>query len=157
MNIYVCSIMEKSNDFKELFELFNRHNVEYVIVGDYALAVHGAPRFTGDIDVLINATGSNARQALAALDEFGFGSLGLTLDDFIQPNQILQLGCPPSRVDILTSISGVDWGEVADNALNDYFMGEPVRYIGLDQFIENKKATGRPKDLADIDAIENRN
>ena len=109
--------MAESNDFKELFELFNKHNVEYVIVGGYALAYHGAPRYTGDIDILINPTEDNAERVLEALGEFGFGALGLSVKDFTQPGQILQLGYPPSRIDILTSISGVDWNEITENTL----------------------------------------
>ena len=145
--------MAESNDFKELFKLFNNHNVEYVIVGGYALAYHGAPRYTGDIDILINPIERNAERVLAALGEFGFGSLGLSVNDFTQPKQILQLGFPPSRIDILTSVSGVDWHEIIETTVSDDFMGQHVRYIGLDQFIKNKRASGRPKDLADIDAL----
>ena len=145
--------MAESNDFKELFVLFNKHNVEYVIVGGYALAYHGAPRYTGDIDVLINPTEKNAECVLKALDEFGFSSLGLSQNDFTQPQQVLQLGYPPSRIDILTSVSGVDWNEITENTVSDNFMGQQVRYIGLEQFIKNKRASGRPKDLADIDAL----
>jgi len=145
--------MAESNDFKELFELFNKFKVEYVIVGGYALAYHGAPRYTGDIDVLIHSTEENAECVLEALDAFGFGSLGLSINDFTQPEQVLQLGYPPSRIDILTSISGVNWKEVTENTVSDNFMGQHVRYIGLDQFIKNKRASGRPKDLADIEAL----
>ncbi len=145
--------MAISNDFKELFELFNKHNVEYVIVGGYALAYHGAPRYTGDIDVLIHSTEENAEKILQALDAFGFGSLGLSIHDFTRPEHVLQLGYPPSRIDILTSISGVEWIEITENTVSDNYLDQPVRYIGLDQFIKNKRATGRPKDLADLDAL----
>jgi len=154
-NYYAANTMEISNDFKELFELFNKNRVEYVIVGGYALANLGAPRYTGDIDILIHSSDENAQNILDSLNEFGFDSLDLSISDFTQPKQVIQLGYPPSRIDILTSITGVEWKEINENAVSDFFMGEPVRYIGLEQYIKNKKAIGRAKDLADIEAIEN--
>ena len=101
--------MEIQSDFKELFELFNAHKVDYIIVGGYALAFHGAPRFTGDIDLLVKADSENAKRILSALEEFGFGSLELSEVDFTSPNNVIQLGVPPVRVDIMTSLTAVDW------------------------------------------------
>ena len=145
--------MATSNDFKELFKLLNKHNVEYLIVGGYALAYHGAPRFTGDIDVLINAIPQNALKVIEVINEFGFGSLDISAYDFTEPGQVIQLGRPPSRIDLLTSISGVDWEEASAGAISDYFADVPVQYIGYDQFIKNKRAIGRHKDLADIEML----
>jgi len=145
--------MAISSDFKELFELLNKHNVEYLIVGGYALAFHGAPRFTGDMDVLIQPAQDNADKMLLVIEDFGFGSLDLVSDDFIQPGQVIQLGRPPSRIDFLTSISGVSWEEASENAITDTYAELPVRYIGYDQFIKNKRAIGRHKDLADIETL----
>src|SRR3989339_809438 len=105
--------MDLPNDFKELLELFNKHRVEYLIVGGYALAFHGAPRLTGDIDLFVRPTSENAEWILAALDEFGFGSLNLSKDDFTTPGMVVQLGVPPVRIDIITRVSGVSW-EKAD-------------------------------------------
>lgn len=153
LNIYANNIMAESKDFIELFELFNKHQIEYVIVGGYALANLGAPRYTGDIDVLINANKENAIKVLNALEEFGFGSLGITLSDLTKPRQIIQLGYPPSRIDILTSISGVDWPEIYSQSYADEFVGITVRYIGYHQFVKNKKASNRPKDWFDLDAL----
>ena len=105
--------MDIRNDFRELLELFNRHKVEYLIVGGYALAFHGAPRVTGDIDLFVRPTNDNAERILRALDEFGFGSLNLSKDDFTTPGMVVQLGVPPVRIDIITRVSGVSW-EKAD-------------------------------------------
>jgi len=103
--------MEIPQDFRGLLALFNEHKVEYMIVGAYALAFHGAPRYTGYIDVLVEPETSNAQRIMAALDEFGFGSVGLEVEDFDVPDKVIQLGVPPVRVDIVTSITGVSWEE----------------------------------------------
>lgn len=145
--------MEIQPDFRDLLALFNVHKVEYVIVGGYALAFHGAPRFTGDIDILVKPDPFNATRILAALDEFGFGSLDLVQDDFIHPRNVIQLGVPPVRVDILTSISGVSWEEAWISKVPGIYGEVPVNFIGLEAFTNNKRATGRNKDLADLDAI----
>ena len=105
--------MEIFPDFKELLASFNEHDVEYVIVGGYAVAFHGAPRYTGDIDLLVNPAPDNAGRIIAALTAFGFGSAGLSASDFAKPDAIIQLGVPPVRIDIITSASGVTWDEVA--------------------------------------------
>jgi hypothetical protein len=103
--------MDLPKDFSELLESFNATGVEYLLVGGYALAHHGAPRYTGDLDLFVHATPENARRILEALEAFGFGSLGLTVEDFSAPDRVVQLGRPPVRVDILTSINGVTWDE----------------------------------------------
>ncbi len=147
------NIMEIHTDFKELLELFNKHKVEYLIVGGYALAFHGAPRFTGDIDLLVRPVSENAGRILAALDEFGFGSLDLSEDDFTTPGKVIQLGVPPIRIDIITRISGVSWEKAnLDKVLGQYGQ-TPVFFISREDFITNKKATGRKKDAADIEAL----
>ena len=103
--------MEVQPDFKELLALFNAHRVEYMIVGAYALAFHGAPRLTGDLDLFVKPDPDNARRILAALAEFGFAPVGLTADDFTRPNHVIQLGVPPVRIDLITSLTGVSWEE----------------------------------------------
>ena len=148
-----ASGMEIRNDFKELLELFNKHKVEYLIVGGYALAFYGAPRVTGDIDLFVRPTRENAERILAALDEFGFGSLNLSKDDFTAPGMVVQLGVPPVRIDIITRVSGVSW-EKADAAKAPGHYGDtPVFFIGREDFIANKRATGRARDAADIEAL----
>ncbi len=145
--------MEAQRDFKGLLALFNAHNVEYAIVGAYALSHYGVPRYTGDLDILILSDAENARRILDALSEFGFGNLGLTAMDFTALNRVIQLGYPPVRVDLLTSITGVSWQEVADNRETGIYGGVPVFYIGRAQLVKNKRLTARQKDLADLEAL----
>jgi hypothetical protein len=145
--------MEVQKDFKELLELFNAHKVQYLIVGGYALAYHGAPRYTGDIDIFIKPDTENASRILKALDEFGFGSAGLKEEDLKSPDKIVQLGYPPVRIDIITSISGISWDEAFEEREKGNYGNVPVFYIGRNQYIINKRASGRKKDLADLEAL----
>ncbi len=146
--------MEVQPDFKELLELFNVHKVKYVIVGGYALAFHGAPRYTGDMDIFVKPDTTNAQRVLKALDKFGFGSLGLALEDFDGPDKVVQLGVPPVRIDIITSLSGVSWEQAYRNCESGEYGGVPVKYIGQKQFVLNKRATGRKRDFADLEALD---
>ena len=145
--------MDVQPDFKELLALFNAHHVEYMIVGGYALAFHGSPRYTGDIDLFVKPDPENARRILAALTEFGFGSVGLETTDFDHPNQVVQLGVPPVRVDIITSITGVSWEEAYSGREKGSYGDIPVHYIGRDAFLANKRAIHRKKDMADVEAL----
>jgi len=145
--------MEIQSDFKELLESFNRNSVEYVIVGGYALAFHGAPRYTGDLDIFINVSEDNAHRIMQALNEFGFGSVGLSIQDFLETNKVIQLGYPPVRIDIVTSISGVSWGEAFQNRVAGKYGDITVYYIGRKQLVINKRTVGRKKDLADLEAL----
>ncbi len=145
--------MEVQNDFKELLELFNEHKVEYMIVGSYALAYHGVPRFTGDIDIFVHSTPENAQKILSALTDFGFGSLNLTIDDFQNPDSVVQLGVPPIRIDIITSITGVSWEEADNGKEKGMYADLPVYFLGRKQYIDNKRAIGRKKDLADLESL----
>ena len=145
--------MDLPSDFKELLELFNAHKVEYLIVGGYALAFHGAPRYTGDIDLFVRPTGENAARILAALEAFGFGSIDLSREDFASPNKVVQLGVPPVRVDLITSVSGVTWEQADDGKVQGHYAGMKVFFIGREDFLANKRATGRAKDAADIEAL----
>jgi hypothetical protein len=145
--------MEIRTDFKELLELFNKHKVEYLIVGGYALAFHGAPRLTRDMDLFVRPTSDNAERVLHALDEFGFGSLNLSKEDFTTPGIVVQLGVPPIRIDIITRVSGVSWEKADAAKVPGHYDGTPVHFISREDFITNKKATGRLKDAADIEAL----
>ena len=145
--------MELYPDFKELLELLNDHEVDYLIVGGYALALHGAPRFTGDLDIYLSTHPDNAEKLLQVLKKFGFGAMGLTLDDFTKDDQVIQLGVPPIRIDFVTSIDGVDWKTAWANRESGNWADVPVNYLSRSDFIENKKATGRHKDLADIESL----
>ena len=153
MNACENNIMEIQRDFKELLALLNEHKVEYAIVGGYALAFHGAPRYTGDMDILVKPDRKNTRRILAALEEFGFGGLELSIEDFENPDMIVQLGVAPVRVDIITTLTGVSWEQVYSNRVKGKYGNVPVSYIGREQFIANKKAVGRKKDLADVEAL----
>jgi hypothetical protein len=145
--------MEVQPDFRELLAFLNARGAEYLIVGGYALAFHGAPRFTGDLDIFIRPAPGNARRVLEALADFGFRFPNLTADDFQKPDNVVQLGVPPVRVDLVTSITGVSWEEAEAHKVSGTFSDVPVHYIGREEFIANKRATGRKKDLADVEAL----
>jgi hypothetical protein len=145
--------MEIQPDFKDLLELFNEHQVDYMIVGAYALAFYGAPRYTGDMDIYIKPDVKNAQLVYQVLVDFGFGSLGLTVSDFSSPDQVIQLGYPPVRIDLITSLTGVSWDEAYSGREKGWYGDTPVYYIGRIQFIQNKRAIGRNKDLADLELL----
>ena len=145
--------MEIQKDFKDLLELFVKHKVEFVLVGAYALAFHGAPRFTGDLDILVKPSIENAKKVISALKDFGFGALNLTINDFTTEKQVVQLGHPPVRIDILTSISGLEWNIVDEGKIEGICQGIKLNFIGLKEFLINKKTLGRHKDFADIEAL----
>ena len=145
--------MEVQPDFRDLLGLFNEHGVEYLIVGAYALAFHGAPRFTGDIDLLVRPTPENGERILKALASFGFQFPNLTVADFETPANVVQLGVPPVRIDLITSLTGITWEQAAAGKVQGTFGDLDVHYIGRTEYIANKRATGRKKDLADIEAL----
>lgn len=145
--------MEVQPDFRELLALFNAHKVDYIIVGGYALAFHGAPRYTGDLDIFIKPDPNNAQRILDALDDFGFKALGLTMDDFERPDNVVQLGVPPVRIDIITSLTGVSWEQAFAGRKKAKYGDIPIYYLGREQFINNKRALGRKRDLADLEAL----
>ncbi|MGD0078881.1 MAG: nucleotidyl transferase AbiEii/AbiGii toxin family protein [Sedimentisphaerales bacterium] len=146
--------MEIYRDFKELLELLNAHKVEYVVVGGYALAFHGAPRVTGDIDLLVKPDTTNAKRILEALAEFGFVSLNLSEADFTTPENVVQFGVPPVRVDIMNSLTGVSWEKANADKVRGGFDKTIVHFISKEDLITNKKSLGRQKDLADIEALD---
>ncbi len=145
--------MEAQQDFKELLRLFNAHKVKYLIADGYALEFHGAPRYTGDIDIFVQPETANAINILKVLDEFGFGSVGLKEEDFNNPNKVVQLGYPPVRIDIITSISGISWNDAYKERIKGNYGDISVFYISKNHYILNKRASGRKKDLADLEAL----
>lgn len=145
--------MEIQQDFRDLLQLFNETNVEYIVVGGYALAFHGVPRYTGDIDLWLKISKQNAENVIKALRKFGFGSIKLSPSDLTQKDQIIQIGYPPVRIDLMTSIDGVDWDDAFKNSLKSHYGDITINLISKEDFIKNKKATGRFKDLADIESL----
>jgi len=145
--------MEVQKDLRDLLELLNAHKVEYLIAGAYALAFHGAPRYTGDMEICVKPNSTNAQRIMAALNDFGFGSAELSATDFETEDRVVELGLPPVRVDIVTSITGVSWEEAASGRIEGKYGDVFVYYIGRQQFISNKRALGRKKDLADLEAL----
>ena len=143
-----------SKDFKEFIELLNGHNVRYIVVGGYAVAFHGYPRYTKDLDVWIELSAQNADNVIKALEEFGFGSLGLKPEDFLESDQIIQLGYPPNKIDILTTLKGIKFGDCYKARVEVDIQGLKINFIDLENLKLNKRATGRPQDLADAENLE---
>jgi predicted nucleotidyltransferase len=143
-----------NQDFKEFITSLNDKQVRYLIVGGYAVAFHGHPRYTKDLDVWIEITQANAQHLLEALEQLGFASLELKENDFLSPNQVIQLGYPPSRIDILTSVDGIDFSDCYGSRNLAEVEGVQVNFIDLENLIKNKHASGRAQDLADLEKLQ---
>ena len=148
--------MQLNKDLREFAELLNSNRVEFVVVGAFAVGWHGFPRFTGDLDVLVRPTIENGAAVVEAIRQFGFASLGITREDFAHPGQVVQLGFQPSRIDVITSITGVEFEDAWAGKIAGDIDGLPVFFIGFDDLIRNKESTGRPKDLLDADQLRQR-
>lgn len=148
--------MDVNEDFVDIAQAFIDNGVEFLIVGAYALAAHGFPRTTGDIDLLVRPEPENAARVFRALAAFGapVAAHGVTPRDFEVENKVYQLGLPPRRIDILTSISGVSFDEAATNAIEGHLGPVKVRFIGKAAMARNKLASGRPKDLVDAQLLQ---
>jgi len=147
--------MTLAEDFEDFIKLLNRHKVEYMVVGGYALAFHGKPRHTGDLDIWINISEDNALRMLEVIDDFGLQSLGFQKEDFLTEGLISQIGYPPLRIDLLNLIDGVTFKE----ALRDMQKIEldndlTINYIGLNDLIKNKQASARKQDLTDVKTLQ---
>ena len=140
-------------DFKDLLSEFNAHHVEFLVVGAHALAAHGHVRATKDMDVWVRPSKENATRIIAALNAFGAPLHGSALTDLSGPNFVLQLGVAPIRIDIITSITGVEFDEAWPDRLEAKFGGEPVGVLSRKHLIKNKSATGRPQDLVDVQLL----
>ena len=145
--------MQLSRDLREFLACLNAEGVRYLVVGGYAVAVHGHPRYTKDLDVWIEATPTNAAKVLHALEAFGFGSLDIAVEDFATPGMVVQLGHPPQRIDLLTSADGVDFAECHASRVEFTLDDQTVPFINLANLRKNKIASGRPRDLADHDDL----
>jgi hypothetical protein len=143
-----------NKDFRELLQLLNENGVEYLVVGGYATILYGHVRATGDIDLWIRATPTNGKAVIASLHEFGFGSLAIDESDFSREDSIVQLGYPPYRIDFLTSIDGVTFDSCYGRRHIVQYEDISIPFIDLEDLKVNKKASGRLKDLADLEALE---
>ena len=140
-------------DFSEFVALLNEHNVEYLIVGGYAVSFHGYVRATGDIDVWIKPSISNANKVVVVLQAFGFGSFGIGVSDFTKADNVIQLGYEPVRIDLMTSVSGLSFDECFNRKIETQIGGIHMNYISLPDLKINKAATARRQDLLDLDKL----
>jgi len=140
-------------DFKEFLKLLNKHKVEYILVGGYAVGYHGYPRATADMDIWIDINTINATKIVKVLNEFGFDAPEITTDLFLEENKVIRMGVPPVRLEIITSISGVDFNSCYQQRNIVKIDGIDVNIIDLDNLRKNKKASGRYKDLNDLENL----
>jgi hypothetical protein len=143
-----------NQDFKEFIELLNKNQVKYLVIGGYAVAIHGHPRYTKDIDIWVEISEENSQKLLMALTQFGFGGLGISAEDFQAPDQVIQLGYPPSRIDIITTPDGVNFQACYDAKFEVSLDNIIVNFIDLSNLKKNKLASGRLQDLADLEKLE---
>ncbi len=143
-----------NQDFKEFIQSLNDNRVRYLVIGGYAVALHGHPRYTKDMDVWLAMNPDNAAKMVKALEQFGFGSLGLKAEDFLVPDQIIQLGYAPNRIDLLTTLAGVEFENCYASRVEVEIDEIKANFIDLDNLKRNKKATGRHQDLADLENLE---
>ena len=143
-----------NQDFKEFIISLNDNRVRYLVIGGYAVSLHGYPRYTKDIDIWIEMSPENARRMVKAMEQFGFGSLGLQADDFQEPDQIIQLGYPPNRIDLITTPPGVDFESCYASRVEVEIDDVKVNFIDLEHLKQNKRAAGRLQDLADLENLQ---
>ena len=143
-----------NQDFKEFIQSLNDNQVRYLIVGGYAVALHGHPRYTKDLDVWIESNPENAANLVKALQQFGFGSLGLKAEDFLNADEIIQLGYPPNRIDIHTALSGVEFSSCYESRVEVKIDEIIANFIDLENLKRNKKSTGRLEDQADLEHLQ---
>ncbi|MEO7084114.1 MAG: nucleotidyltransferase [Gemmatimonadaceae bacterium] len=149
--------MKLDKDLLELLELFRSRGVEFLIVGGHAVAFHGHPRLTDDLDLFVRPDRTNGDRIVEALREFGFGSLGIVAEDFQADDRVIQLGRAPNRVDLLTRLYGIDFADAWNRRVPAVMDGAPVWIISREDLIQNKRATGRTQDLADAEFLESLN
>ncbi len=145
-----------NDDYKEMLQLLLDEHVEFILVGAYALAAHGYPRATGDIDIWVHPSSDNAPRVHKALAKFGAPLQNVTPQDFSNPNVIFQIGVAPRRIDIITSITGVEFAEAVRNASQLNIEALPIPVLSIADLIKNKEATGREKDLLDVKILRQR-
>ncbi len=142
-----------TKDSKEFIESLSSNGVEYLIVGGHAVGFHGYPRFTGDLDIWVRTNPENATRLAQTFAEFGFSEKESLIAIFSEPGQMVQIGLPPNRIDVLSRISGVEFEEAWSGRIEAKIGGVSASIIGIEDLLRNKRASGRPKDLADVDEI----
>ncbi|MCH9030460.1 MAG: hypothetical protein IH819_12840 [Bacteroidetes bacterium] len=140
-------------DFKEFFQLLNSHKVHYLVIGGYAVAYHGYPRATGDIDIWITTNPDNAKKIVQAIKEFGFADPDISEEIFLKEDQVIRMGVPPLRIELLTTISGVDFESCFASRIDETIDDVKISFIGLEDLKQNKKASGRHIDLNDLERL----
>ena len=140
-------------DYRDMLSAFTDAGVEYLVIGAYALAAHGHPRATGDLDLWVRPTPDNAEQVMTALSAFGAPLMEMSREDFETPDTVLQIGVSPRRIDILTTIEGVRFDDAWPGRVEIEVEDVPVSVIGREHFIQNKEALGRPQDRADVERL----
>jgi hypothetical protein len=145
--------MTVAKDFEEFFASCNKHEVEYLIVGGYAFALHAHPRYTGDLDIFVQASKENARRIIRALEEFGFTSPSLAWQDLTAPGRVIQIGYPPLRIDLLTAIDGIEFKEAWPKRVESTYGQQKVHVISKEDLVTNKRASGRKQDLLDLEDL----
>jgi hypothetical protein len=146
--------MKVEKDYEEFLSLLNKHNVKYCIIGAFAVAFYAKPRYTKDIDILVEPSNDNAQKVMKALGEFGFGKIAVSIEDLMQEGNILQLGYEPLRIDLLNKLEGFQFQDIWRNRVTGVYGSEKVNIIGLDDLIRNKKMSDRPSDKIDIELLE---
>lgn len=142
-------------DFKEFIQLLNKHKVKYLIVGGYAVSMYSRPKSTQDIDIFIENSISNAKKILKVLDEFGLASLGITIEDLTVKDRVIQMGVSPLRIDLMTSIEGVEFNLAYKRCTKITYWGiKNVTFISYHDLVTNKKTTGRKKDIEDLEWLQ---
>jgi len=147
--------MEVNKNFKEFIELLNENEVKYLVIGGYAVNFHGYPRYTRDIDFWIWMNEENIDKLIDVLRKFGFASLGLNMDDFMSPKNIIQLGYEPQRIDLLVDANGADFESCFERKTEEDVDGVSIKFLSIEDLIIVKKEAGRFKDLADAEELEN--
>ena len=145
--------MPLTKGLREFVECLHSNKVEFLVVGALAVSWHGFPRYSGDIDLFVRPSRENAVRLIGALKEFGFGSTGIDVDDLSSEGRVIQLGVEPNRIDLMTSISGLTFEEAWESRVQGTLDGIEVQFIGREALIRNKRASGRSRDLIDVDEL----
>jgi len=148
--------MPLNRDWREFLALLNSNGVEYLVVGAFAVAFHGFPRYTADLDLLVRPTLENASRVIRSLSQFGFGTTEIQANDLVLPGKVIQLGMNPNRIDLLTGISGVTFDEAWATRSQAELEGIAIQLIGRAALLRNKQCTGRAKDLGDVEELQKR-